>query len=268
MHACSCVGHALPTAAYVRARLYAGICSHLTFSQPDHKANCSSVAWNVVLPLPPSSEAIYVNGQKLGPAASRSGAPSIQLAADSTIVVRSAGAAIGARISCVDGLAGYQPTFALHFDGPNGTAAGRLTAYLYKGPGIVFGDQIPKSSRACILLSGSRTPPATADEDSVALSQSIGSYRIQSTAVGGFNGSTWNATATPGTGTMPPRNSYGGLSSSFGVGLWLPRNHIIARTVNGTAMAMPKPGALELRYSNGSTETLTPSSFVPTLRPL
>lgn len=212
-----------------------------------------------MLPLPPSSDAIYVNGKKLAPAASVAGAPSIQLAADSTIVVRSGGAAIGARISCVDGLAGYQPTFALHFDGPNGTAAGRLTAYLYKGPGIVFGDQMPKSSRACILLSGSRTPPATEDEDALALSQSIGSYRIQSTAVGGFNGSTWNATATPG--TMPPRGAYGGLSSSFGVGLWLPRNHIIARTVNGTAMAMPKPGALELRYSNGSTETLTPSSF-------
>lgn len=174
------------------------------------------MAWDVVLPLPPTSDALYVDSKKLSASESAPGAPSISLTNQSTVVVRAGGAAIAIRLGCLDGLAGYTPKYALHFDGPPGIAAGRLVGYLYQGPGRVFGTEMPRSSRGCVLMAGSRAPDATGDADAIRLLEAVAGYTIETTELGADN--TSNFTATPGLGAPPP-NAYPGLSSTFRAGL-------------------------------------------------
>lgn len=216
-----------------------------------------SVAMNVIFPGGGAAvDGVYTGAQGVRVANASAGAPPIPLPlTDSFVAVRCGGGVVGFALPFVDGLKGYVPNVLLQFDGPHGMA--RLTVYLYQGRNTSFGPS-PPPSRSIALLAVGEADSDAAVADFVA---SLAALRVENSAA---NESAWTVTVAP---AAAPRGRGGanplprGFSSTLTAAVDVGEQNILARAVNGSALQLPAPGALELYGSDGSRESLSPGNF-------
>ena len=214
----------------------------------------SSLAANVLFPAGNSVDAVYVNGQRVANTSHL--APDLPLVLGDTVAVRSGGGIVAFRVPFVDGLNAYEPTQLIKFDGESGTDAARLATYLYVGPNTTFPASPPPSRSIFVLAVGA----AASDDEARAFSAAFAALVLTNSAA---NPANWHVTLAP----APPMMQSGaalppGFSSTLSAAVWVPDyKRILRRDVNGSAMPMPLPGALEVQFSNGSSLVLRTTDF-------
>lgn len=218
--------------------------------------NYTSVGANVVLPAGLGVDGVYAAGARVGNTSA--GAPDVPVALGDAVGVRSGGGVLAWRLFALDGLHGYAPAGgALRFDGPSGSDAARLVGYMYQGSPTSFapkGGDRPASSRAGLYLAA-----GAADSDAAALAFLATVQDVQLT--GSMQGGVWTVTAAPPAAAGSGYAGYPGLGSTLTASLDIARGEPTARAVNGTAMAMPPPGALLLRYDDGEVVLVRPGDY-------
>ena len=210
----------------------------------------SSVALNVIFPGGGAAvDGVYTGARAARVANAAPGAPPLPLPMDENIVaVRSGGGVAAFSIPFVDGLRGFAPRALLQFDGPHGAA--RLTVYLYQGRNASFGAAPPPSRSIALLAVGE----AGSDADVAGFVAALAALRVDNAPE---NASAWRVTVSPGGGGSPPH----GFASTLAAALDVGGRRILERAVNGSAVHVPAPGALELFASDGSSASLRPGNF-------
>jgi hypothetical protein len=252
-------GHAKPThlkatVAAVQDKSLALVLNDLTMSiESTAKGGpFDSLAANVLLPAGRGIDALYT--QRGGRVQNVShGAPDVALAIGEAVAVRSAGGVVAFMIPFVDGLNGFTPTSALKFDGPPGTDAARVVAYLYRGPNVTFPAN-PPPSRSLLLIG---VGAASSDAEAMEFVAGLVALVVTNDAA---NASNWRVAVAPapalGAATPP---SFG---STLEASMCVPyTKKILTREVNGSSVHVPKGGVLELRASDGSAQSITSSTF-------
>jgi hypothetical protein len=214
--------------------------------------NFSSLAANVLLPCGGGIDGLYVNGVRLAAAAAAPGAPDVPLALGDTVAVRSRGGIVAARVPFADGLRGFRPRAALRFDGPPGTDAARLVTYLYQGPNASFPADPPPSRSLLLLAVGA----AGSDAEAAGFSAALAALVVENHYA---NASAWRVRVSP---APPPPAPAGplprGFASTLEAELCVPRTkRILLRAVNGSSLAVPRGGAIEVAWSDGRAVTVT-----------
>jgi hypothetical protein len=205
-----------------------------------------------LLPCGGGIDGLYVNGVRLAAAAAAPGAPDVPLALGDTVAVRSRGGIVAARVPFADGLRGFRPRAALRFDGPPGTDAARLVTYLYQGPNASFPADPPPSRSLLLLAVGA----AGSDAEAAGFSAALAALVVENHYA---NASAWRVRVSP---APPPPAPAGplprGFASTLEAELCVPRTkRILLRAVNGSSLAVPRGGAIEVAWSDGRAVTVT-----------
>jgi hypothetical protein len=224
----------------------------------------SSLAANVLLPAGGGVAGLYVNGARV--AATGRGAPDLPLALGDTVAVRSAGGIVAVRVPFADGLAGYQPTAALRFDGPQGSQAARLVTYLYRGPNITFPASPPPSRSLLLVGVGAADSDAEAASFSAALAAlevdnqaaNPSAWRVRVSPAQRGGGSSSSSSSSSSNSPLPP-----GFASTLEAELCVPvTKRILLRAINGSSVAVPRGGEIEVLWSSGRAASVTTAGIV------
>ena len=253
-------GHAKPThlkatVAAVQDRALALVLNDLTMSieSSSRGGPFDSLAANVLLPAGRGIDALYTQRGGRVQNASR-GAPDVALAIGEAVAVRSAGGIVAFRLPFADGLNGFAPTSALKFDGPPGTDAARVVAYLYRGPNVTFPANPPPSRSVLLIGVGA----ASSDAEAMEFVAGLVALVVTNDAANASNWRVAVAPPAPARGAAPPP----GFGSTLEASMCVPYTKtILTREVNGSAAHVPKGGVLELRASDGAEQSITSATF-------
>lgn len=117
---------------------------------------------------------------------------------------------------------------------------------------------IPPPSRSVTLMV---VAEASSDGDVSAVVKALAAMAVSNVTNSSGGDVQWRVSADP-----PESGAvYGNLGPGFGSALEasfsIPRKAILNRSVNGSSMAMPAAGALELSWSNGTRAEIRPANF-------